>query len=46
MPCCAVLRMSCLHCCLVQVGIITDIWLWHGALVDVLADYKGWVLRV
>jgi hypothetical protein len=24
-----------------QVGIITDIWLWHGALVDVLADYKG-----
>lgn len=23
------------------VGIITDIWLWHGALVDVLADYKG-----
>lgn len=28
---------------LVQVGIITDIWLWHGALVDVLADFKGWV---
>lgn len=23
------------------VGIITDIWLWHGAFVDVLADVKG-----
>jgi hypothetical protein len=26
---------------LCQVGIITDIWWWHGAFVDVLADFKG-----
>uniref|UniRef100_A0A383W9N2 S1 motif domain-containing protein n=1 Tax=Tetradesmus obliquus TaxID=3088 RepID=A0A383W9N2_TETOB len=24
-------------------GIVTDIWLWHGAFIDVLADFKGLV---
>jgi hypothetical protein len=24
-----------------QHGIVTDIWLWHGAFIDVLADFKG-----
>jgi hypothetical protein len=24
-----------------QAGIVTDLWLWHGALIDVLADMKG-----
>ena len=38
--------VSCLPawCCLLrvpQVGIVTDIWLWYGAFVDVLADFKG-----
>ncbi|KAF8068209.1 hypothetical protein HT031_001895 [Scenedesmus sp. PABB004] len=22
-------------------GVVTDLWLWHGALVDVLAEFKG-----
>jgi hypothetical protein len=26
---------------LLQHGIVTDIWLWHGAFIDVLADFKG-----
>lgn len=36
LPACMVLPLRVL-----QVGIVTDIWLWYGAFVDVLADFKG-----